>query len=242
MLTASVQAKSASGCCDKDKSKATTAKSDKPCCGKNKGATTVSAESSGCKGKAKAALASLPSITYQVGDFTTCCQKTAAAKAEELHATLSYVVENKVYSNYDEAVVTLTKLLQEKADEMRSVQYVAGKDCVRCPKQAAALAKEAGTEVKYRLAGFDFDCKDKAEKVAKEVEAAVEGMHVDYMADGQPVNCDKGAKAEGKTVTYVVGDQQTDCELTAKMMLAEQIVRTIVEQVAEAAATPPTGA
>lgn len=54
-------------------------------------------------------------------------------------------------------------------------------------------------------------------------------------ADGKSVSCAYSARAAGKTVTYVVGDEETTCEKHAKLLLAQHLVRTLVETAAGSA-------
>jgi hypothetical protein len=191
---------------------------------------------SGCaKTQAAAQLASMPKMMYRVGDVRTCCKESATAKAEETGKPMYYVVEGEIYSDYGEAAESLTKALHAKAAEMRQVSYVAGDKAVHCPMTAAKLAKSSGTEVKYRVAGVDFDTMEAAQAAAKRAEEAVSKLHMSYKADGAKVPCHKSAKAAGKKVTFVVGDEETCCEKTARLKMAQLMVRTMAEEVAEAA-------
>lgn len=208
---------------------------NKPSCAKSKVTLAGKARCNKFGGSAAATvLASMPSMTYRVGDFETPCSKTASAKAEETKTDLTFVVDGKTHTERGDAVVALIKLLTERATEMTEVKFVAGKECFRCPISAAAVAKKANTQVKYRLAGFDFNDQGQATKLAKELEQTVSGLKMTFKADGKPVVCCKSAKAAGKTLTYVVGDQETQCETSAKLMLAELVIRTIIQKVAGA--------
>jgi hypothetical protein len=191
---------------------------------------------SGCaKSQAAAQLASMPKMIYRVGDMKTCCKESATAEAKESGKPMYFVVEGEIYSDYGEAVESLTKALHAKAAEMRQVSYVAGDQVVHCPMTAAKLAKDSGTKVKYRVAGVDFETMEAAKAAAERAEEAVSKLHMTYKADGEKVPCHKSAKAAGKKVTYVVGDEETCCEKTARLKMAEMIVRTMAEKVAEAA-------
>jgi hypothetical protein len=111
----------------------------------------------------------LPKMTYVVGDYETCCSKGAAgaaAKAGE-NGKVQFKVADKVYDQKTEAVVALTSLLEEKASKMAAVQFAVGKDCYGCPSHAGAMAKKAKTDMTYRLAGLDFNCKKQADATAK---------------------------------------------------------------------------
>ncbi|MEE9295017.1 MAG: hypothetical protein V3W34_08690 [Phycisphaerae bacterium] len=184
-------------------------------------------------GQIETILASFPKMTYKVGDLETCCFKSASDKAASIGGKMTFLVDSKSYETRGKAKVALAGLITEKANEMASVQFVAGDKCYKCPATAAKIAKDAKAKVKYRLAGFDFDDQDKAGKVATKAQEAISGIKMTYMSEGKPVTCLKSCKAAGKKVTYVVGDQETQCEQSAKLMLAEFIARTIVEVVVD---------
>ena len=221
--------------CPGECGKATTV-ADKSPCGAAKSAALAGAKGHCGRDRVAARLASMPKMTYKVGNLETCCKKTAKAKAQESGETIHYVVEGEAYTDYARAVESLTAVLDAKANEMRQVSYVAGGKCVHCPTAAAKLAKQGGTTVKYRVAGIDFDTKEQAEAAAKRADDAVAGIHMTYKVDGEPAACGKSAKASGKTVTFVVGDQETCCEKTAKWMMAELVLRTIIENAPEVSA------
>ena len=228
--------------CGKSAAKAKTVAGKKGCskrCGKS-GAKLTSSKPTCHKAAARsekvdAILASLPSMTYKVGEMETACCKSANAEAAASGAKIAYVVDGKSYESKGEATVTLAGLMTEKYSEMSHVQFVAGDKCYKCPVTASKIAEDAKTKMKYRLAGFDFDSKEQANKVAAEVQEAMAGMKIKYMSEGKPVTCVKSCKKAGKKVTYVVGDQETECEQSAKLMLAEFVARSIVELVAESA-------
>jgi len=175
-------------------------------------------------------------MTYKVGSFATQCKYSARAKAEETKTAVQYVVVDQAFADYDKAATFLTGQLESRAAEMRTVRFVAGKKCVGCPKMAAALDKSTGTTVKYRVGGFDFDTREEAARAAKKLDSALASVSMKYEVDGKEVGCCASAKKAGKKITYVVGDEKTDCETQAKLMLAEHMIKTIVDTVASASA------
>lgn len=227
-------------CCAKGAASAKTVASKKPCCAKGAASAKTVAGKAPCPFKCgnkagsstavETVMASLPGMVYRVGDFETPCSMSAAAKAEETKLPMRFVVGEKTYSDRGEATVALASLLDARAAEMAEIQFVAGKQCFKCPVSAKAAAKKAKADMKFRLAGFDFDSREKAMAVAAKVASALDGVKMTYKADGKPVSCPKSCK--GKKVTYVVGDQETSCDKSAKLILAQRKIRTIVETVA----------
>lgn len=194
-----------------------------------------SSKEEGCpiSAKVKTVLSSLPSIKYRVGDETTCCHKSATAMAEKAGTPMKYVVGEDVFDSEGEAKGRLVSLLESEIEKMSSVQYAVGESCGRCPMTAKRLAKEKGTKVAYRVGGFDFPEKEQAEKVAKLVSDSLKEVKMSYKVGDKSFCCDKMAgaasKKSGKKMAYVVGEQETGCPTTAKLMLAQAKLRTIVE-------------
>ncbi len=182
-------------------------------------------------------MASMPKMTYKVGDFETCCSKTAGEKAAETSQAVAYVVAGESFDGEAKAMAALASALNEQVEQMTHVQYVVGDQVVGCPSSAKTMAESAGTKVTYRLAGFDFGCSEKADKVAKEIQAAVSGITLTATVDGKPVPCCKSARAAGKTIVFSVGDEQIPCETTAQLKLAEMKLQTAVEKAAQASAS-----
>ncbi len=206
----------------------------KPCGGKS--ATTVaSAPSIQCpmaRKKVESVLASMPSMKYKVGDMTTCCEQTASMKAAESGTKMAYVVDGKEYHCREEASAVVAKMMGKKMGEMMTVAYVAGGKEYHCPKSATMAAKDGKSSMMYRVAGFDFSCKDKAQSVVAKAEAAAKAVTVSMTADGKPCQCAHSAKASGKTVMYHVGEEATSSESIAQMMRQQVAARTFVETVA----------
>jgi len=192
-------------------------------------ATTVAY---GADDKVKAILAALPSIKYQVGSEVTGCSYSAAAMAKTAGKPIQYVIGDTVLTDEGEAKVKLTALLEQKLSKLSSMQYAVGGDCVGCPVTAKSMAKKANKTIAYRVGGFDFADKAKAETVAKLVASAADDVKMTYKVDGKSFCCDKmagsSAKETGKPMTFIVGDQETPCGTSAKLMLTQAKIRAIV--------------
>ncbi len=251
--------KAKKGCCGKAKGAKTVADKKGGCskkCGSH--AKTVADKKGGCskkcgtsaktvadKGqqcpigkKVDAILTSLPSMKYKIGDDVTCCSKSAKAMSDESKKPVRFVVGDATFEDQGEAAVVLTKMLDEQLGEMQSVQFSVNGKCSNCPTTAKKMAKKAKAKVAYRVAGFDFDDKEQADKVAKLVADAIDKTQVSYKVDGKSYHCDKMAgkkcKASGKKMTYVVGETETCCDKEAKILLTEARIRTAVETAADA--------
>lgn len=108
----------------------------------------------------------LPQMTYKVGDMETRCGYTAASKAKETGSSVSYLVAG---SSYNCKVTAMNKLAEAMEAELASTASVAPSvagSCYHCPTAAAAVAKQKNTQVKYMVAGIEFDSKQEAQAVA----------------------------------------------------------------------------
>lgn len=141
----------------------------------------------------KGALAALPKMHYKVGDFETCCYETAKKKAGEKE-TVHYLVGGESFDCRTEASAKLASMLEKDLEKMMEVQYSVAGECVGCPMAAKQLASEKHAQVKYRLAGVDFDSKDEAEKAGESVHAAVVAYAKEHGIDGCPI---KGGEKSG---------------------------------------------
>ncbi|HNO79621.1 MAG TPA: hypothetical protein PKN33_16345 [Phycisphaerae bacterium] len=113
----------------------------------------------------------LPQMTYKVGDMETRCGYTAASKAKETGSSVSYLVAG---STYNCKVTAMNKLAEAMEAELASTASVAPSvagSCYHCPMAAAAMAKQKNTQVKYMVAGIEFDSEQEAQAVAEKLAA-----------------------------------------------------------------------
>jgi bacterioferritin-associated ferredoxin len=175
-------------------------------------------------------------MSYRVGEKSVGCSQAAKALAQEAGVPVRFAVADRVFDEQSDAVTALTSLLEERLSEMKTVQYVAGGKCGKCPVTAKKLAKESNTELAYRVAGFDTFDKVKADEAANAVDEAMAGVLLSYKVGDAKFCCDKMAgtkvKETGKSMTFVVGDEETSCATTAKLMLAQAKARSAVEAAA----------
>jgi hypothetical protein len=200
-------------------------------------AKLASDKSEGCpiRAKADSVLASMPSITYQIGEETTGCWKTAA-KAKEHGKVVKYWVGDESFDTEGEAKMRLVSLLKAEMEQMQTVQYSVDGKTVGCPKSASHMAEQNGSKVSYRVAGFDFDSQEKAEKAVKLVKAAADDVKMSYKVGDKTFCCDKMAGAEssknGQKMHYLVGDEETGCTKSANLMLTRAKAEAMVEAAA----------
>jgi hypothetical protein len=193
LVSLALVSSAAAQCCSGAKKTAdggATCQKDKSTCSK----TGDMAGKEGCKDKALAA-SGMPVMHYKVGEKTTCCPKAAAEMAKADDATIKYVVNETEYTNNSEALQAYAKVLDEYLGTLTSVRYAVGDKCVNCPMAAAALAKDSGETVKYRVASFTFADKAAADKAADAARTASEKVEMTMVVDGQETKCDAAAKA-----------------------------------------------
>lgn len=204
------------------------------CCAK-KAAAKVAEGSGGCSksDKVSGALASLPSIKYRVGEETMCCPKAAGFMAEKNHQPVKYVVGSEAFDTEALATARLVTLLNEEVESMKTVQYAVGDKCMKCPMTAKSVADQNHAKMTYRVAGVDFEDKEKAEKAAKLASEAVEQVKLSYKVGDKSFCCSKMAgesvKESGKPMTYVVGETEVQDEASAKVLFAQEQVRVMAE-------------
>lgn len=244
--------KNPAGCatCAKCKSGAKTASAKAPCgkkCGTKKSGAVVSAD--GVKRcpltgkpikvedcpigkKVDAVLTSLPTMKYKIGDDVTCCSKSAAAMAKKSNTKMQYMVGDDVFSTEKEASAKIVAAYEMEVNNLNSMQFSVGNDSFHCPMSAKDKAKSTGKTLAYRVAGFDFSEKSKAEDALKKIALTVADVKMSYKVGDQKFCCDKmaGAKVKetGSTMSYIVGDVETTDEYSAKMKLAEAKIRAII--------------
>lgn len=223
----------------------------KPCCNKSakvaasnipcsaKGSKSLAKGGCSIANKVKAVLASLPSMKYRIGDEVIGCSHSAAAMAKDSDKTMQYVIGEETFDCKIKASAKLVSLYEKEIKNLQSMQFAVGKDCFRCPVTAKGKAKTVGKKIAYRVGGFDFAEKNKAEKALKQIAEAVADVKMTYKVGEKSFCCSKMASAKvketGSTMSYVVGEDVTTDENAATIKLAESKIRTIVRTAAAAA-------
>ena len=183
-----------------------------------------SCKSSGscCKGECpiSAAMASLPKMSYKVGDESTCCSHSAEALAEKHSAPIHFVVAETSYTDKSEAMTALV----EKTEAMLTAFTT------------PSVCEKSG---KTTIAGESLACSKSAASRAALVQAAVDSVNVSYVVGGETCSCPMKAKelaAGGAEMKYVVGEEETCCEMTARLNVARAKYKAAVEALTKAQA------
>lgn len=194
-------------------------------------------KSSGCcksknKSAVEAVLASMPTMKYQVGEEVTCCPNAAKAMASASEGSpkaVKYRVGEEAFETEQAATVKLAAVLQKHLDEMQAMQFsVAGETCY-CPMRAKELASSKNTTMAYRVGGFDFAEREKAEKAMKLAAEAANSVQLVCKTGDKNVECNSAADAK---LTYVVGESETDSKEAAQLLALQAKIRKVVETAA----------
>lgn len=185
-----------------------------------------------------AVLTSLPTMNYKIGDEMTGCSKYAASLAKKSNTNIQYMVGDDVFATEKDASAKLVAAYEMEINNLNSLQFAVGSDCFRCPVTAKGKAKDTGKKMVYRVAGFDFSEKTKAQDTLKQIALTIADVKMSYKVGDQKFCCDKmaGAKVKetGSTMSYIVGDNETTDEFAARLNLAEAKIRAIVRTAAAA--------
>ncbi len=205
------------------------------------GCTAAKGEGCGTGGEccqAKSGAVKLPAISYKVGEKEFCCDQEAADAAKASNGSITYVVGGKSYAKQDEALTAYADLLEKHLDSMLTLKYVVGDECVACPTSAQQLASDKHAKVQYRLASYNFESQEKADKVLGRARAAAEKITMKMVVGEEtfqcPVSAQDSAKKSGKPVEYAVGDCKSPCQTTARIALAKAKIDAASKVLADA--------
>jgi len=173
-----------------------------------------------------AAMASLPKMSYKVGEESTCCSHSAQSLAEKNNAPIHFVVAETSYTDKTEAMTALVE-----QTEAALAAYT-----------TPCVCEKSGTTT---IAGEKCSCPMKAASHTKLVQEAVQSVSLSYVVGEETCNCPMKAKelaAGGAEMKYVVGGEETCCEMTARLNVARAKYKAAVEALtkAQAAAAPAT--
>ncbi len=138
--------------------------------------------------------ATLPQMTYKVGDFETNCPHTAKAKSEETSQPVQYVVDGQTYDSPKTAQNKLAGLIEANLDRLTKVYPTVDGETMRCSETAAKVASEKSVPVKYTVAGVQFDCPQKAQAAADKLTAKLASFRTgDEVASGNAMTASNKA-------------------------------------------------
>jgi hypothetical protein len=223
---------------DKGSAKATCDDSKATCDGAKAVASASCGDKSDCESVLAKAGLKVPAMSYRVGEKTTACPMEAKTLAGE-KGKFQFVVADKDYAEESEARKAYAKQLDGFLNEVMTVRYAVGEECTACPITAESLAKKEGAKVMYRVAAFDFETKEAAEKAVKAAREAAGNVKLAMLVGDKsyecPVSADDAAKVAGTTVQYSVGESATPCKVTAEVNLARARIDAAVSALVAAA-------
>lgn len=207
-----------------------------------------------CEVKGKKVEYEIPAMNYQVGETVTPCEKAALEAAKGDEKAVKFVVAGKTYTSKSEAMdayaATLDKYLN---DNVLSVRYAVGDECVPCPMTAKELAAKSEKKMTYRVASFSFDSQEKADAALAAAKKAVNGGCC-AKGEGAAKGCcakkgqtasasdGKGEKkdctgGEGATVAKVSDEKKIGCceKAAGKVDVARGKIDAAMRALAEAA-------
>lgn len=203
------------------------------------------------------AMAMMPHMTYRVGDMTTECCKTATAKAEATNEPIVYLVGDKSFHCKMSAMKALASHMDKQMPTLAKATPVVEGKPMHCSKMATELASAKNTNVKYSVAGVQFDCPKEAEAVAAKLAAKMDEFRASCSKSGcakaassasgcaktasKSGCCSKGAetasaKSSGcaKTASKSAGEAvaaeaEASSDESPELAQAKQVVRQMVE-------------
>ncbi|GJM27241.1 MAG: hypothetical protein DHS20C16_36560 [Phycisphaerae bacterium] len=113
----------------------------------------------------------LPQMTYKVGDKETQCGYSAASLAKASGSSVAYLVGGSSFECKKSAMNKLASLMEAELANSAAVKTSVAGECYHCPMTAAAMAKKNNTQIKYMVAGIEFDSQKEASTVADRLAA-----------------------------------------------------------------------
>ena len=183
-------------------------------------ACATEACASACSGcPIEAAMAKLPTMTYLVGDESTCCSKSAAKLAEKHDMPVKYVVAKKTFEDQGKATLALAETTEKFVKAFAT----------------PAKCEESG---KFTVAGKELCCEVMAGQRARLAGSAMEKVAMTYLVGEKKCACPNEAaaiaKSSGVDQVYLVAGEKTCCSIDARLKLARAKYRAAVEALAKA--------
>lgn len=178
--------------------------------------TTAQKECSACP--ITAAMKKLPTMTYAVGQETTCCEKSASKLAKDHNAAIVYLVGKDQFTDASEAKIALVAATEKFVDGFAQPH----------------VCSVSGTTT---IAGQKTECSKTAAKLTGLMANAMKNVRLTYAVGDKTCDCPHAAtslaKTSGKPKLFVVGEEKTECEVTARLNLARAKYRAMVEALVE---------
>ena len=152
---------------------------------------TSSDESGRCWGEALAATG-MPLVKVKVGDKSTKCPVLAKdLVAKDSSVKPVFFIGDKEYSDCGKVAADYETALQAYLDRMTQVRYAVGSECVACPNHAKMMADSKGKKMQFRVASYDFDNREKANRAVEVAREAAERVTMRMVVDGKQYDCSK---------------------------------------------------
>ena len=184
-------------------------------------------EKTECQGQCPIAKAmgELPTMTYKVGEETTCCSESAAALAKKSEMPIHFVVGEKTFEEKEAAYTSLVEQTEAFVNDF----------ITPCKCETSGVTK---------IAGKSCNCPVEAGNTAELVKAAAKKVQMTYAVGEETCNCPmkaaEMAKASGAKKEFVVAGEKTCCEMTARLNLARAKYKAAVEALAASQAKSET--
>lgn len=163
----------------------------------------------------------LPTMTYQVGEQSACCAKSAEKLAEKLGEKVQFVVAGKSYGDKVTAMTALADETEKFVNEF-------------------ATPKTCSVSHKTTVAGQSMECSEKAAAIAKTIHDAMETVTVAFKVGDKTCSCPMQAAALAKEANQpketVVGDDSTCCPVEARILVAHARYKAALEALAKLSA------
>jgi uncharacterized protein YfcZ (UPF0381/DUF406 family) len=145
---------------------------------------------------------------------------------------VQFVIGEETFSDQATAMAKLADLLEREAEKLASMQFAAGGECVRCPMHAQEIAKKNNSTMMYRVGGFDFAEQAKAEQALRALKEKAAQVRMECKVGAEMKECNNVSDKNPAEVTYVVAGEETPCKITARLMMIQEKIRTMVETAA----------
>jgi len=184
--------------------------------------------------------ASMPAMSYRVGETDTHCSMSAQTMASEHDKPVHFVVSSVAYETEGEAKAAHEAAMTAYADSLTRVVYNIKGETMTCATSAAKACESAcSTEVKYQVGPVIFDNAEDAVRAAAMAYSAMQSVAMTYEVAGEATHCSTDAANKASScsspVEYVVNGAHTTCSKTAGYMLTRERMAAAMNAVQEVA-------
>jgi hypothetical protein len=179
--------------------------------------------------------ASMPGMSYRVGETDTNCPMSAQTMASEHGKPMHYVVSNVAYETEAQAKVAHEAAMLAYADSLTRVVYNVKGETMCAESAAKACESVCTSEVKYQVGPVIFDNAEDAVRAAAMAYSAMQSVAMTYEVAGEATHCSTDAANKASScsspVEYVVNGKHTTCKQSAQSMLTRERVAAAMNAV-----------